>query len=222
MPSYARNHQLQQSLIYHVYSRSCNRQVIFQQPQDFEHFKRLLRDYCQRFQACIYHWVIMSTHYHLVMELKKPEVISKLMAGLHRSYSHYHHSAYATAGFLWQGRFKMQPIQKESYLIGCGRYVERNPVRAGMVNEADEYEHSSARYYCLGRQDNITSIDPYFVDLSQDLRERQQKYREFLQNFDSEEERYFAQLDLPCGNSEFIRRLILKDGHLFPRRKGRN
>lgn len=222
MPSYARKHQLQSSLIYHVYSRSSNRQLIFNQNEDLKHFKILLRDYCQRFEACVYHWVIMSNHYHLVIELKKPEAISKMMAGLHRAYSYYHHRAYGTTGFLWQGRFKMQPIQKELYLITCGRYVERNPVRAGMVNAAYEYEHSSARYYCLGMPDDLTTPDPYFVDLSPDVIERQQKYRQFLQNFDNQEEQHFAKLDSPCGNAEFIRRLILKDGHIFPRRKGRS
>ncbi len=222
MPSCARKHQLQHSLLYHLYSRSCNQQVIFKKPEDFEHFKRLLRDYCGRFKVRIYHWVIMSNHYHLVMELDKPEIISKLMAGLHRAYSHYHHRAYLTTGFLWQGRFKMQPIQKELYLIACGRYVERNPVRAGMVNTAEEYKYSSAKYYCLGRFDNITSLNPYFMELGRDIKERRQKYRRFLQNFDSEEERRFTQFDLPCASEEFIKRLILKDGHLFPRRKGRS
>jgi putative transposase len=221
MPSLARKHQLQHSLLYHVYSRGCNRQVIFNQAEDFEHFKGLLRDYRERFQASIYHWVIMSNHYHLVIELKNPEIISKLMAGLHRSYSHYHHRAYATTGFLWQGRFKMQPIQKELYLVACGRYVERNPVRAGMVNQPYEYEHSSARYYCLGIFDNITSADPYFMGLSKNAQERQEHYRRLLLNFDSEEERHFTQFDSPCGNTEFVKRLILENGHLLPRRRGR-
>jgi len=222
MPSYARNHQLQHSLLYHVYNRGCNRQNIFKDPKDFEHFKEHLRDYRQRFEASIYHWVIMSNHYHLVVELKNPEVISKLMAGLHRSYSHYHHRVYATSGFLWQGRFKMQPIQKELYLIACGRYVERNPVRAGVVNQAWEYEYSSARHYCLGMADDIVSADPYFIDSNKDAQERQQKYCRFLQDFNSEEEQHFARLDAPCGNIEFIKRLVLENGHLFPRRRGRS
>ncbi len=95
-------------------------------------------------------------------------------------------------------------------------------MRAGMVNEACEYEHSSARYYCLGILDNITSLNPYYVDLGKDVNERQRKYHKFLQDFDIEEEQYFDQLDSPCGNTEFIRRLVLENGHLFPRRRGRS
>lgn len=221
MPSHARKHQLEHSLIYHVYSRSCNHQIIFDQREDFQYFINLLRNYCLRFEVCLYHWVIMSTHYHLVIELSQPEIISKMMAGLHKAYSNYHHRVYCTSGFLWQGRFKMQPIQKELYLIVCGRYVERNPVRAGMVKVAHDYEYSSAKYYCLGIPDNLTVTDPYFTDLNQDIFERQQKYQMLLQNFDKQQEDHFSQPLLPRGNTEFIKRLILKDGHLFPRRKGR-
>ena len=116
----------------------------------------------------------------------------------------------------------MQPIQKELYLIACGRYVERNPVRAGIVSQAWEYEYSSARHYCLGMADDIVNPDPHFIDLSDNPQERQQKYRQFLQTFNSEEEQHFARLDAPCGNVEFIKRLALENGHFFPRRRGRS
>lgn len=222
MTGTARKHQLERSLSYHVYSRACNRQVIFNQPEDFEYFKRLLREYGELFSCRIYHWVIMSNHYHLVIELLRPEKLSKMMAGLHRAYTCYHHRSYATVGFLWQGRFKMQPIQKELYLMACGRYVERNPVRAGMVGQACEYAHSSARYYCLGVNDDITSPDFCFQALSEDIRRRQEEYREFLMDFDQEKERYFAKLDRPCGDREFIKKLIFQNRHLIPRRKGRS
>lgn len=58
----------------------------------------------------------MSNHYHLALELDKPEEISSFIAGLQRSYSCYHHRTYGTSGFLWQGRFKLQPVQKDIYL----------------------------------------------------------------------------------------------------------
>ncbi|MBU0548500.1 MAG: transposase [Candidatus Omnitrophica bacterium] len=191
MPSYARKHQLQQSLVYHAFSRSNGRKVIFQEPRDFDHFKRLLCEYNNRFEARIYHWVIMANHYHLVVEFEYPELISKFMAGLHRAYSHYYHKQYNAVGFLWQGRFKLQPIQKELYLNNCGRYVERNPVRAGMVREACEYEHSSARFYCLGQEDGITRVSPDFKDFGAEVVGRQSAYKEFLKAFVSKEEAYF-------------------------------
>lgn len=221
MPSYARKHQLQQSLVYHAFSRSNGRKAIFSESEDFEHFKRLLHDYSIKFDSKIYHWVIMSNHYHLVIELEHPELISKFMAGLHRAYSHYHHKRYITVGFLWQGRFKLQPIQKELYLKACGRYVERNPVRAGAAEEAYEYEYSSARFYCLGKNDGVTQINPSFEDFGRDNNEQRAAYKEFLRKFDNEEDKYFSNIETPCGDKEFIRRLIKINGHYLPRRQGR-
>jgi len=221
MPSYARRHQLQQSLVYHAFSRSNGRRIIFSKSSDFEHFKTLLHDYSQKFTSKIYHWVIMSNHYHLVIEFEYPELVSKFMAGLHRAYTHYHHKQYGTAGFLWQGRFKLQPIQKDLYLKGCGRYVERNPVRAGMVSEAYEYTHSSARFYCIGKEDRITQFSPVFEDFGRDATTRQNAYKEFLKTFDSEEEKYFSNIEAPCGNKEFVRRLMKVGAHFLPRRQGR-
>jgi REP element-mobilizing transposase RayT len=129
MPSYARTHQLKQSLIYHVINRGNFRDVVFHDENDFVKFKEILSNYSQETGLKIYHWVLMSNHYHLCLELDNPEKLSSIMAGIARSYVHYHHKKYNVSGYLWQGRFKAQPIQKEQYLLACGRYIERNPVR---------------------------------------------------------------------------------------------
>jgi len=221
MPSYARKHQLQQSLVYHAFSRSNGCKVIFKEPEDFEHFERLLCKYRDRFDSQIYHWAIMPTHYHLVFEFEDPELISKFMAGLHRAYSHYHHNQYDTVGFLWQGRFKLQPIQKDLYLKNCGRYVERNPVRAGIVADACEYAHSSARFYCLGQEDGITRVSPDFEDFGKSVVQRQIAYKEFLRIFASSEEAHFSNIEVPCGDKDFLRKLVKTGAHYFPRRQGR-
>jgi putative transposase len=221
MPSCARKHQLQESLVYHAFSRGNGRKVIFQESEDFVYFKVLLCKYSNKFNARVYHWVIMPNHYHLVVEFECPELVSKFMAGLHRAYSHYCHKQYNAVGFLWQGRFKLQPIQKDLYLKNCGRYVERNPVRAGMVQDACKYAHSSARFYCLGQKDGITQASPGFECFGEDAKSRQRAYRKFLRNFSSQEEGYFLDMETPYGNQNFIRRMIRKGSRYFPRRQGR-
>ncbi|MCM8782289.1 MAG: transposase [Candidatus Omnitrophica bacterium] len=204
MPSYARKHQLNNSLFYHIYNRSNGRVPIFNRKEDFRCFMGLLRRYSQEFGLKIYHWVIMSNHYHLLLELKEPECISKIMAGLGKAYSCYHHKTYSVSGFLWQGRFKLQPVQKERYLTACGRYIERNPMKAGMVSQAYEYPYSSAGFYCLGKADSITTEDPGFLEFGTDLTCRQNAYMKFLLNFDEEEEKSFDNLEQPIGNEEFM------------------
>lgn len=221
MPSYARRHQLNRSLIYHLYSRGNLRLEIFHAEQDYRHYLKLIKKYAQSFKARIYHWVLMPNHYHLLLELDTPEDLSAMMAGLNRAYTHYYHAAYHTAGYLWQGRFKSRPIEKDRYLIACGRYIERNPVRAGIVLEAQEYPYSSARFYCAGESDGITIADTAYYEFGKDNIQRQNSYEEFLKKFDSGEEGIFENFENPLGGREFIHKLLKINGRYVPRRKGR-
>lgn len=221
MPSYARKHQLYRSLLYHVYNRSNARLPIFHKPDDFSHFITLLRSYAAAFNLQIYHWVIMGNHYHLILEISEPKQISRCMAGLARAYTHYYHKVYQTSGYLWQGRFKLQPIEKERYLVACGRYIERNPVRAGIVAASELYPYSSAAYYCIGKADTIVTESPYYHDFGRDNNERRAKYRKFLENFNEKEERLFRNCEYPQGSEEFKHRLIRENGRYIPKSRGR-
>lgn len=221
MPSYARKHQLNRSLLYHVFNRSNARLPIFHKPDDFDHFMALLKSYASAFDLSIYHWVIMTNHYHLLLEIAEPELISRGMAGLARAYTHYHHKTYQTSGYLRQGRFKLQPVEKERYLLVCARYIERNPVRAGMVAAAELYPYSSAAHYCIGRIDTVTAQGPDYDDFGKDIAERREQYKKFLSSFNEEEEKLFRNNEYPQGNEEFKRRLIKENGRYIPRRKGK-
>ena len=121
---------------------------------------------------------------------------------------------------MWGGRFKSQPIQKELYLSACGRYIERNPVKANMIGLAWEYSYSSASYYVTGKSDDLTSESPLFSDFGDSIEERRSKYKDYLTAFNTEEESFFENLVLPQGNKEFIKRLHKENGHYFPRNEG--
>jgi len=129
MPYTARTHQLSQSLLYHVYNRANGRSEIFHDSEDYQKFLSLLSGYSKEHDFSAYHWVFMPNHYYLLLELDNPERLSSIMAGLARAYVYYYHHKYQSSGHLWQGRFKSQPIEKEHYLLSCGRYIERNPVK---------------------------------------------------------------------------------------------
>ena len=221
MPSTARTHQLKQSLIYHIFNRGHNRDRIFRDQDDYRYFIKRLAEYSSASDMRVYHWALMPNHYHIVAEIDPPEKLSSLMAGLGRSYVHYHHKKYKTAGFVWQGRFKSQPIQKELYLLVCGRYVERNPVTAQMVSNAWEYEFSSARFYVTGEPDAITYQSPLFSTFAGTADAQRQNYKEFLQSFNREEDSFFENMEFPRGSREFVKRLVKDSGRFVPRRQGR-
>jgi len=221
MPTCARKHQLHGSLIYHIINRGNRREDVFHYSEDYEYFIKLLSDYSVRFDTLIYHWVIMPNHYHILIEIKAPENLSKIMAGIARSYVHYYQRNYKLGGHIWQGRFKSQPIEKESYLLACGRYIERNPVKAKMVNKAEEYKYSSAKCYIYGTPDGLTKEDPCFNSFGKDAADRRKRYSEYLAISNEHEESLFKDSESPVGSAQFKAKLIYKDGRHIPRRKGR-
>jgi putative transposase len=162
----------------------------------------------------------MSNHYHLLFEIADPWHISSMMAGMAKAYTTYHHARHQTSGYLWQGRFKSQPIQKERYLLACARYIERNPVKAQIVEKAPIYMYSSALYYCSGIKDLITSEDPTYRDFGQNLEQRRNSYRQFLSMCDPKEEKLFDNMNAPQGDEWFSKKLIKHKGRYMPRIKG--
>jgi len=96
------------------------------------------------------------------------------------NYARYFKRKYQTVGHVFQERFRSPRIPEESYYLQCGRYIERNPVKAGLVTEAAEYLHSSARYYVLGTEDPLITPNVYYAEMGRDVGERKENYRRFL------------------------------------------
>ena len=94
-------------------------------------------------------------------------------------------------------------------------------MRAGIVADACEYAHSSARFYCLGQEDGITRVSPDFEDFGKSAVGRQIVYKEFLRVSNSKEEACFSNIEIPCGDKDFLRKLVKSGTHYFPRRQGR-
>jgi len=222
MPSFARTHQLKESLVYHIFNRGDDKRCLFHSDEDYQYFINLFSEYAKAQKVAIYHWVLMPNHYHLLAEFKEPEKMSSVMAGLSRAYVHYCHKKYNFVGHLWQGRFKSQPIQKELYIFSCGRYIERNPVKANIVTNAWEYPYSSAAFYCCDKKDNLTNENPLFsATFANESAERQNKYKEYLSAFSAEEDGLFKDVEFPRGSKAFQKRLVRQEGRFLPRRRGR-
>jgi len=220
MPYSARTYQISQSLLYHLFNRGNGRSEIYHETEDYYRFIDILRTYSEQRKLKIYHWVLMPNHYHLLLELEAPKEISKVMAGVGRSYVHYHNRKYNSSGHLFQDRFKSQAVEKNLYLLSCARYIERNPVEAHLTSSSEEYPYSSAAYYCLGEDDGLTKECPLFTTFGETPETRRQNYREFLKEFKPEEDKLFMNMEKPRGSKEFIRRLI-KEGSVFAPRNGR-
>jgi putative transposase len=133
MPRVPRRRQWVESVCYHVLNRGHNREAVLAGDDDRDAFLALLTRYKRRFGFLLHHYCLMGNHFHLLIRLGRPNDLSPMMAGLLRAYVHSFHRRHGFVGHLWQGRFKSPAVQREGYWLSCGRYIERNPVEAGMV-----------------------------------------------------------------------------------------
>ena len=160
MPRSAR--LFQRALCYHVMNRGVNRQSIFLDDENRRFFTQTVAEYKALCGARIYHWCWMDNHYHLLLEVVH-ENLRGFAGGLQQAYAQYHHARHHGSGVFWQGRFKSRPVEVGGYLASCGRYIERNPVRAGLTGNAWDYRWSSAACYVNGGidGDGLTDENPY-------------------------------------------------------------
>ena len=220
MPRRPRGMQLAEDAGYHVFSRGHNREALFADPDDLRYFLGLVARYRQRFDLQLYHYCVMTNHFHLLVQLDNPRRLSALVAGLLLAYVRYFNGRHGFVGHLWQGRFKSPAVQREGYWLSCGRYIERNPVEAGMVALPWEYPWSSCPAYALGKSDPLLTEGPCYLELSPDPARRPELWREFLLGEDVREAVVRRQ-DWALGDDDFRQRMAQVLGRPAPRRRGR-
>ncbi len=131
---------------YHIVNRGVEQRVIFLDDEDFEMFLSLLCSGCQLYGVKTHAYVMMSNHYHLLIETTQ-ENLSRFMKHLNASYAIYFNKKYKRSGHLWQGRFKSWFVTDDSYLYSLISYIETNPVKAKIVERLGDYPYSSYRSF---------------------------------------------------------------------------
>ena len=161
----------------HVIQRGNNRTATFGSAEDFERYRTTLRDASRRFGCAVHAFVLMSNHVHLLITPYDARSVSLLMQMIGRHYVRYINTRYGRTGSLWEGRFRSSPIDSERYLFTCSRYIELNPVRAGMVDAPDRYRWSSHLHNAFGRADDLITPHPLYLELGSTTDERRATYR---------------------------------------------
>ena len=128
---------------YHAISRGNARTCVFHDPRDFRVFVSLMRQACVRIPMRIPAWCLMSNHFHLVLWPYEDGDIGKWMHWLLTSHVRRHHKRRGTDGRIWQGPFRSFPIEQDEHLLNVMRYTERNPLRANLVERAEQWPWSS-------------------------------------------------------------------------------
>ena len=164
----------------HIIQRGNNRQACFHAEQDYLTYLGWLGEYAEESRCAIHAYVLMTNHVHLLLTPEATEAAGNLMKWLGQRYVQYINRKYRRSGTLWEGRFRSCLTQEEGYVLGCYRYIELNPVRAGVVEHPAEYRWSSYRTNAQGEPDELLGAHPLYAALGRDDAERQAAYRKLF------------------------------------------
>jgi putative transposase len=161
----------------HVIQRGNNRGAIFFRVDDYTRYRDWLGEAAAEYGCLIHAYVLMTNHVHLLVTPRREDSLPRAMQSLGRRYVRFINAAHRRSGTLWEGRYRAAPIDTESYFLACCRYVELNPVRAGMVRHPRDYRWSSYRAHADGEADALVSDHPVYHALGRSREARQAAYR---------------------------------------------
>ena len=204
----------------HVIARGVDRQAVFFQEQDYTLYIAALTEAAVSNQCVVHAYVLMTNHVHLLVTPERERSLPLTIQAMGRTYVQRINARYNRTGTLWQGRYKASLVQTDEYLLACQRYIELNPVRAGMVAAPGEYPYSSYSYHALGKPDPLITPHPLYTALHGDPITRQQAYRDLFRDTLSEE--LIARLRnntnacVAIGNDRFKKQIATMLGRELP------
>jgi putative transposase len=167
-------------LVYHALNRGNNRQAVFASAQDHQAFLQALAQTQLRYPFRLYAYCLMTNHFHLVLEPEAGQSVSRILQSLTVAHTWRFHKRHGSLGHVWQGRFKSPVIQDDDHLLTVVRYVESNPLRAGMVTDLIRHPWSSYAFHALGRADPLLRELPGWDILRSSATARQRRWRTWL------------------------------------------
>src|SRR5262245_27775350 len=167
-------------LCYHALNRGNNRATVFSTGADFVAFLDALAQTRRRYPFALYGYCLMSNHFHLLVAPAPGQSISPILQSLTIAHTRHYHKRHASSGHVWQGRFQSPLIQDDDHALTVLRYIEANPLRAGMVADAADYRWSSYGHHGLGQPDGLLSVLPAWERLGRTAAARQAVWRRWV------------------------------------------
>lgn len=165
---------------YHIVTRGNNRHNVFENEEDFLYYLDLIKRFKSNHPFDLFHYCLMTNHVHMLVKTNKASDFSTFMKRLNLAYFHHYRKSYDWVGHFWQDRFKSQAVGKDSYFIQCGKYIELNPIRAGIAKAPKDYKYSSYNYYAFGKRNDLLTKDIFYDDLGSDNLKKQKVYRDLI------------------------------------------
>jgi putative transposase len=132
-------------MVYHVLNRANGREKIFKKPKDYQSFEKIIIEAKEKYPMRILSFCLMPNHWHFVLFPEEGEDLPRFMRWITHTHTQRYHAHYKSIGYghVYQGRYKSFPVEKDSYFLQLCRYIERNPLRAGLVEKAQDWKWSS-------------------------------------------------------------------------------
>jgi len=188
---------------HHVTQRGNRRQTTFFGEDDYQAYVALASEWLAAWKVKVWAWCLMPNHVHLVVVPSDAEALARGIGEVHRRYTRHVNFRHGWRGYLWQGRFASYPMDR-AHTLAAVRYVERNPVRAGLVKRAWEWPWSSAAGHVSGDGDAL-------VNPGGALAAEISNWRQFLSAEEDDEDlrrfRLHGRTGRPLGDAAFIARL---------------
>lgn len=195
----------------HVVQRGHNRNPSFLQDRDRELYLGLLDEFRRTYNCSIHAYVLMTNHVHLLLTPHEEGGVSALMRRLGMKFVSSMNRRYGRTGSGWEGRFWSSVVDSRSYLLTCHRYIELNPVRAGLVKRPERYAWSSHMRNACGTPLPLIEPHPEYLALGTDDDRRRSAYRRLfaipIPDADVARIRTAIRSNLPIGSDEFLKDL---------------
>jgi putative transposase len=160
----------------HVVQRGNNRAACFYSNGDRLAYLRLLLEYSRQVGCSVHAYCLMTNHVHLLLTPHELEACGLLMKNVGQHYVQHVNRVHGRTGTLWEGRFKSSVAASAEYVLACYRYIELNPVRAGLSSHPRDYQWSSYGCNAEGRSDSVIAPHPIYADLEETPELRQRAY----------------------------------------------
>lgn len=202
---------------HHLIQRGNRRQPVFFSDEDMAFYLILMKRQIERHGIAIWAYCLMTNHVHLIAVPSTREAFARAFGEVHRRYTSVINTRQDWKGYLWQGRFRTYPLSFD-HLYAAVRYIERNPVRAGLVSAAEDYPWSSAAAHVHRGSHPFLSPCP----LDRRIPDWTAYLREIDKDDDVESLKRHENTGRPMGSEEFLKRLEVLTGRvLMPQKRGR-
>jgi putative transposase len=165
---------------YHVIQRGHNRQQVFIDDLDRREYLGWLKDAAEVHGLAIHAYVLMDNHVHLLCTPSQGDSLARTIQAVGRRYVRRFNRRHGRSGTLWEGRFRSSLVEADRYLLACQRYIESNPVRAGIVEGVADWPWSSHRHHIGLSVDPIVRSHPTIFALGNTPFERESAYRKLF------------------------------------------